>query len=69
MVPAMGFLNNRSPDDSVNVVAAFRQGLLETGYVDGQNIAIEYRWALGQSDRLAALAADLVGRHVAVIAG
>jgi putative ABC transport system substrate-binding protein len=63
----IGFLHSGTVDDQVNLVAATRQGLKETGYTDGQNIKIEYRWAEGNYDRLPALAAELVGRNVAVI--
>src|SRR5258708_17015606 len=66
--PVVGFLNSGSPAERAPHLAAFRQGLTETGYVDGQNVAIAYRWAEGQTDRLPTLAADLVGRRVAVIA-
>jgi putative ABC transport system substrate-binding protein len=64
----IGFLNSASPDGYTPELSAFRQGLKETGYVEGQNVAIEYRWANGQFDRLAALADDLVRQRVCVIA-
>jgi len=66
-MPVIGFLSSRTPGDAAGVVAAFRQGLAETGYVEGQNVAIEYRWAKGRYDRLPAFAADLVGRKVDLI--
>ncbi len=68
--PAMtviGFLSSRSPAESTAVVAAFRQGLRESGFVEGQNLAIAFRWAEGRYDRLPALAADLVGLRVTVL--
>jgi putative tryptophan/tyrosine transport system substrate-binding protein len=67
-LPVIGFLGIASPGPYAPFVAAFRQGLGETGYVEGQNVAIEYRWAEGRHDPLPALAADLVGRRVDVIA-
>jgi putative tryptophan/tyrosine transport system substrate-binding protein len=66
-MPVIGFLNLGSPAPYAHLVAVFRQGLKETGYVDGQNVAIEFRWAEGHYDRLPALAADLVRRQAAVI--
>jgi putative tryptophan/tyrosine transport system substrate-binding protein len=66
-MPVIGYLGTTSPAPASPSLAAFRQGLSETGYVEGQNLAIEYRWAEGSYDRLPALAADLVGRKVDVI--
>ena len=66
-VPTIGFMSGRSPDEFKHLVAAFHQGLGEAGFVAGKNVAVEYRWALGQYDRLPALAADLVKRDVAVL--
>ena len=68
VIPVIGFLNSRAAGDDPHLLAAFRQGLKEIGYVEGQNVAIEYRFAEGQDNRLPALAADLVRRRVAVIA-
>jgi putative tryptophan/tyrosine transport system substrate-binding protein len=66
-MPVVGFLHGASPDGYQPMVAPFRQGLEQSGYVEGQNVAVEYRWAEGHYDRLPALAADLVHRQVAVI--
>jgi putative ABC transport system substrate-binding protein len=66
-VPVIGFLDGGSADGSARYVAAFRKGLNETGYVEGQNVTVEYHWLVGQFDRLPALAGDLVRRRVAVI--
>src|SRR5262249_54520345 len=66
-MPVIGFMSARSPEDSEHLVAAFRRGLREGGFVEGQNVAIEFRWARGQYDRLPAIAADLVNRGVSVL--
>ena len=67
-MPVIGYLSARTPEDSVEVLAAFRRGLAEIGFVEGQNVAIEYRWLEGHNDRLQEMVADLVRRRVAVIA-
>ena len=67
-IPVIAFVSGRSADASVSVAAAFRKGLNETGYVEGQNVLVEYHWLEGQYDRLPAVIADLVRRRVAVIA-
>src|SRR4029077_19346301 len=66
-MPVIGFLGSTSPSPFAPSVAAFHQGLSETGYVEGQNVTFEYRWAENHNDRLPALAADLVGRKVDLI--
>ena len=66
-MPVIGLLSGRSLNDSKPMMAAFRQGLIEQGFVERQNVAIEYRWAEGHYDRLPAMAADLAGRQVAAI--
>jgi putative tryptophan/tyrosine transport system substrate-binding protein len=66
-MPVIGFMSGRSPEDSAHLVSAFRQGVAETGLVEGQTVTIEYRWALGDYDGLAALAADLVSRKITVL--
>jgi putative ABC transport system substrate-binding protein len=66
-MPVIGYLNTRSLDDIVYLMEAFRRGLGEGGFVEGRNVTIEYRWALGQYDRLPAMAAELVSRPVTVL--
>jgi putative ABC transport system substrate-binding protein len=67
-MPVVGFLHGGSFEPRANLVAAFRLGLSEAGFVDGRNVLIEYRWAQDQSDRLPGMAVDLVHRQVSVIA-
>ena len=66
-VPIIGFLSPRSPDDSAHLVAAFRRGLGETGLTEGQNVSVEYRWALGEYNKLPMLAAELVRSQIDVL--
>src|ERR1700737_2575690 len=66
-MPVLGFLDGRSPGEAAYVVAAFRDGLNEVGYVEGRNLVIEFRWAEGKFDRMPGLAAELVGRRVTAI--
>jgi putative ABC transport system substrate-binding protein len=65
-MPVIGFLSTRSPEDIPHLLAAFHRGLAENGYVEGQNVTIEYRWTFGRYDRLSALAVELAGRPVVV---
>jgi putative tryptophan/tyrosine transport system substrate-binding protein len=67
--PVVGFMSGRSPEDSARIAAAFREGLADAGFIEGQNVKVEYRWANGDYDKLPALAADLVNRKVAVLVG
>ena len=66
-MPVIGFMSARSPEDSAHLLAAFRRGLAEGGYIDGQNCSIEFRWAHGRYDLLPAMAADLISRRVSVL--
>src|SRR5262245_15993915 len=67
-LPVIGFLNPTSPDASADRLRGFRQGLKDSGYVEGENVVVVYRWAEDQFDRLPALSSELVGRQIAVIA-
>jgi putative ABC transport system substrate-binding protein len=64
-MPVIGYLSVQSPGDAIDILADFRRGLVETGYLEARNVAIEYRWAEGHYDRVPALVADLVQRRVA----
>jgi putative ABC transport system substrate-binding protein len=64
-MPVIGFLNSGSPGSIAHLIAVFRQSLAEAGYIEGRNVAIEYRWAEGRYDRMPAMAAELVRRQVA----
>src|SRR6516225_8896036 len=66
-MPLVGFLSSRAPSESADLVAAFRQGLAEAGYVEGQNVSLEFRWGEGRYERLAGYAVELVRRAVTVI--
>jgi putative ABC transport system substrate-binding protein len=66
-IPVVGYLHSRGPDDSAHIVAGFRRGLPDGGFIDGQNVRIEYRWAHGQFDRLTALAQELARLPASVI--
>ncbi len=68
-MPVVGFMSGRSQKDSAHLAAAFRQGLADTGFIEGQTVKIEYRWANGDYEKLPSLAADLVDRKVAVLVG
>ena len=68
-MPVVGFMSARSSEDLARVASAFRQGLADAGFIEGQTVKIEYRWANGNYDKLPALAADLVNRKVAVLVG
>jgi len=68
-IPVVGFLRVTSAADATNLVNAFRQGLVDAGFVEGRNIAVEYRWADGHGDRLPRLAADLINRQVTAMLG
>src|SRR5258706_15542801 len=67
-MPVIGYLSARTPDDAIEILADFRRGLAEAGFVEGRNVAIAYRWMEGHYDRLPDMIADLVQRRVAVIA-
>ena len=68
-MPVIGFMSARSPADSMHLLAAFRQGLGDSGFVEGQNVAVEYRWAHGDYHRLPRLAMELVDQRVSVLLG
>src|SRR5215469_10050662 len=67
-ISTIGYLSSRAPEDSANLLTAFRNGFAQSGFAEGQNVAIEYRWARGQYDRLSVLAAELVSRPVTLLA-